>query len=278
MASYLRSIFGYGNSSSSAQTSKAPSSSKSHSRARSQPTNYIYGPPGTASSTASASASSRPTLKKVHSNSASRSNTPSPLRYATFDSRGSNSHRDEHPRPKASSSHGHTSAPAPPPIYRRASYKHKEHHVHYPSFAPGYVTPGSSRSNSTSSLYPGATPMGTPMPLASSSHVNVNYLKDRRPVLKQNHTWSGVSTSASGSSSCEYDLHLVRTQLTLSRRALPPVPTPPEHAAHASAALVHAPAPRPDFVRHHLHALRAHRPRPPHALARPRTYPRAARD
>ena len=71
----------------------------------------------------------------------------------------------------------------------------------------GYVTPGSSRSNSTSSLYPGpvnGTPF-VPSPLVPSPprSKTSDDLPSKTPVA-QNKAWhaAGVSTSASGSSTC----------------------------------------------------------------------------
>jgi hypothetical protein len=71
----------------------------------------------------------------------------------------------------------------------------------------GYVTPGSSRSNSTSSLYPGpvhGTPF-VPSPLVPSPprSKTSDDLPSKTPVA-QSKAWhaAGVSTSASGSSTC----------------------------------------------------------------------------
>jgi hypothetical protein len=98
MASYFRSIFG-GNPS-------HDHPSKPHSRSRSNPANFFYGPP------AGPSSSSR--LKTKRSNSFSATTAPSPLRYTTFDAA-----RDMR--------YGTPSKAEKVPLYRHASYRSSEH-------------------------------------------------------------------------------------------------------------------------------------------------------
>ncbi|KAH7887223.1 hypothetical protein F5I97DRAFT_1807339 [Phlebopus sp. FC_14] len=185
MTSYLRYIFGGGQSH---NASGRDQSSKSHWRSRSTPTsNYIYASPSSAGPTAP------PTLKSKRSNSyCARTTHPSPLRFATFESAA-----------HASSSTGDVRYGTPPKVdrpqmYRRASYKSSEHLAHFPMHIPG-VTPSvsfgaSSRTSSSSSLYPGGTRPGSSA--GSSSH-HVRY--EKRPSLRQNQTWQSSVSSATGS-------------------------------------------------------------------------------
>ncbi|KAH9998763.1 hypothetical protein BJV77DRAFT_711218 [Russula vinacea] len=186
MAAYLRSLFG-SNQSPTPVHGKAKSRSRTESSPAPSPF-YVQTPaPGSTPSTST----SRTSLNKGHR--ANSYNTPamvsSPLRYPTYDSR--HSHEDSRP-----------------PLYRAASHKPHQPDMHagrlpqYPQ--GGYVTPGSSRSNSTSSLYPGpvhGTPF-VPSPLVPSpprSKTSDDDLPSKPPA--QNKAWQvGVSTSASGSS------------------------------------------------------------------------------
>ncbi|THH18186.1 hypothetical protein EW146_g2757 [Bondarzewia mesenterica] len=252
MASYLRSFFGYGSSPSQGQSGGG----KSHSRSRSSSStaNVHAKPYIIPSSTPSAASSSRPDVKRANSYSASRTNTPSPLRYPTYDSRRSH----DSSRPKTS-----PSAQAAAPVYRRASYKPKEH-VHYPVFAPpGYTTPASSRSNSSSSLYAHGMPPSTP--LSTSSRTNAQY-GDRRPHVQQNHTWNGsVSGSASGSSSHG---HAPRPSLHPTTLHMHPLLSYTRlHHAPISYDISFAPSARTVLDR------TIHSPVPAHTLAQPATEP-----
>ncbi|KAI0041948.1 hypothetical protein FA95DRAFT_631371 [Auriscalpium vulgare] len=187
MASYLRSLFGVGQSSSSGQ----PSKPKHHKRSQTTPTpNYIYGTfPPTVRSTSSSVASSRPKVQRSNTYTGTPAVSPSPLRYVSYDARRSH----ESTRPAVLTKL--------PNIYRTTSHPH-EQHGRYPQFPQPGHTPASSRSNSSSSIYPGALHTNTvPSPLVPTSRHNAHASSDRRPHLKQNHTWhAGVPTSASGSS------------------------------------------------------------------------------
>ena len=213
MAAYLRSLFG-SNQSPTPVHGKAKSRSRTESSPAPSPF-YVQTPaPGSTPSTST----SRTSLNKGHR--ANSYNTPamvsSPLRYPTYDSR--HSHEDSRP-----------------PLYRAASHKPHQPDMHGPCHLllplthissseahirsaaagrlpqypqGGYVTPGSSRSNSTSSLYPGpvhGTPF-VPSPLVPSpprSKTSDDDLPSKPPA--QNKAWQvGVSTSASGSSTCTF--------------------------------------------------------------------------
>ncbi|KAL1948721.1 hypothetical protein VTO73DRAFT_10527 [Trametes versicolor] len=174
MPSYFRSLFG-GGSSSKTQTRPAPAPSP------------IYATPGAAGSRAGLST---PQMQRSYSHTQARSTTPSPLRYATTtaDTRTVYGYGR---RPAATQ-------PTPEPrahAARRASYKTPETPrpaLYTPSLS--YATPPSSRSNSSSSLYP-----GTPgIPRTSSS--DAGHYGHTRPPLRQNHTWQSGGTVGSSSS------------------------------------------------------------------------------
>lgn len=167
MASYFRSIFG-GN-----QSPIHDHPSKSHSRSRSNPANFFYGPP------AGPSSSSR--LKTKRSNSFSATTAPSPLRYTTFDAA-----RDMR--------YGTPSKAEKVPLYRHASYRSSEHVGHYPlyNYAPPVSYGTSSRTSSSSSSGLPSMHPGTP---SMASHV----LYDRRPSMQQRHTWQSSISSANES-------------------------------------------------------------------------------
>ena len=116
----------------------------------------------------------------------------------------------------------------------------------FPQFPQGgYVTPGSSRSNSSSSLYPGpvyGTPI-VPSPLVPSRPRSKT--PDSRPSTGQSnnaHAWqAGVSTSASGSSTCMFprshpSLPNPSSPSLFSHLQMVPSHRPPGHkpALHAS--------------------------------------------
>ena len=133
----------------------------------------------------------------------------------------------------------------------------------------GYVTPGSSRSNSSSSLYPGpvyGTPI-VPSPLVPSRPRSKT--PDSPPSTGQSkaHAWqAGVSTSASGSSTCRFIRP--RSSLRFLTRAYPlicrwaraithEVTGPRTPLSHAPIAIFHTPASRPHLLRYSLHPIRA---------------------
>ncbi|KAG1748458.1 uncharacterized protein EDB91DRAFT_1235736 [Suillus paluster] len=160
MTSYLRYIFGGG--------SPSPSHDKSHSRSRSNPANFIYGPP------AGSGPASSSRLKTKRSNSFCAP-SPSPLRYTSYD---------------GDMRYGTPSKAEKVPLYRRSSYRESEHVGHYPLYTP-HAPPvsfgtSSRTSSSSSSLLPSMVHPGTP------SHV-------RRPSLQQRHTWQSSISSATGS-------------------------------------------------------------------------------
>ncbi|KAI0760710.1 hypothetical protein C8Q74DRAFT_1372523 [Fomes fomentarius] len=182
MPSYFRSLFG-GHGSSSKSSSKP-----SHSRSSSQPANKIYGTPSASGSTAGLAT---PQMQRSYSHTQpARTNAPSPLRYATgADTRTVYGYgrappaTQPYPEPRAHAA-------------RRASFKTPETPraaLYTPSAS--YATPTSSRSNSSSSLYPG---MPGSMPRTSSSDVGHGYAA--RPPLRSNHTWHPAGTAGSSSS------------------------------------------------------------------------------
>ncbi|KAL7277093.1 hypothetical protein PYCCODRAFT_1465497 [Trametes coccinea BRFM310] len=172
MPSYFRSLFGGG------------SSSKSQSRSNSTPA-PIYATPSAAGSKAGLAT---PQMQRSYSHTA-RSTTPSPLRYAT-----STDTRTVYGYGKRPTVAQPTPEPRPHAV-RRASYKTPETPrpaLYTPSVQ--YATPPSSRSNSSSSLYPG----GPGVPRSSSS--DAGHYGHSRPPLRQNHTWHPTGTAGSSSS------------------------------------------------------------------------------
>ncbi|PIL23019.1 hypothetical protein GSI_14326 [Ganoderma sinense ZZ0214-1] len=170
MPSYFRSLFG-GHSS---------KSSSSHSRSHSQPPAPIYAATPAASATPATSATN---MSRSYSHSA-RSNTPSPLRYATTDTRTAYGYGRAPPATK----------PRPevhPHPARRASYKTPET-PRTPLYT--YATPPSSRSNSSSSIYP-----GTPGSLPRTSSSDTGHYGGARQPLRNN-TWHPEGTTGSSSS------------------------------------------------------------------------------
>ena len=85
----------------------------------------------------------------------------------------------------------------------------------YPAYVgSGYATSSSSRTNSTSSLYPGSVAGShhyAPSPLAPSSHGSASARSSSergRTQLKQNHTWpNSVDSTGSAASACELHLY-----------------------------------------------------------------------
>ncbi|KAI0667213.1 hypothetical protein C8Q78DRAFT_982473 [Trametes maxima] len=170
MPSYFRSLFGGG------------SSSKSQSRANTAPA-PIYATPSAAGSRAGLAT---PQMQRSYSHTA-RSTTPSPLRFTTgTDTRTVYGYGR---RPAAAQP-----APEPRPhAARRASYKTPDT-PRAGLFTPSvqYATPASSRSNSSSSLYPPGVPR--------SSSSDAGHYGHPRPPLRQNHTWHPTGTAGSSSS------------------------------------------------------------------------------
>ncbi|CCM05836.1 uncharacterized protein FIBRA_08072 [Fibroporia radiculosa] len=177
MPSYLRNLFG-GSSSSSSSTA-AP---RTHSRSRSSgPAPNIYAPPSTSSSGAN--------VHRSQSYSASRSTHPSPLRYTT----GADT-RTTYGYGKRSAAAPYPSEPRPH-VLRRESHKAREpanYAIHTPSTT--YMTPPSSRSNSSSSLF------GMGAPRSCSSDAGHYGRSDTRPPLRQNPSWQPGSSVGSTSS------------------------------------------------------------------------------
>ncbi|EJF56903.1 hypothetical protein BD309DRAFT_533252 [Dichomitus squalens] len=177
MPSYFRSLFG-GNSSKS-----------SHTRSHSQPPPPIYTGAPPAGMASAAAAGAVPGMSRSYSHSA-RSNAPSPLRYATTtDTRTAYGYGRAPPATK----------PRPemrPHPARSASYKTPETPraaLYTPSMS--YATPPSSRSNSSSSLYP-----GTPGSLPRTPSSEAGHFPGSRPPLRSNHTWHPSGTAGSSSS------------------------------------------------------------------------------
>ncbi|KAF8267143.1 hypothetical protein EI94DRAFT_1731310, partial [Lactarius quietus] len=175
MASYLRNLFGGQNS-----TTPAHGKAKSRRRTESIPTPVPH------------------YAQRANSYTTTPAIVPSPLRYPTYDSR--TSHEGSRPC-----------------INRSASYKPpSDVHGRSPQFPQGgYVTPGSSRSNSSSSLYPGpvygTTPI-VPSPLSPST------------AQSNAHAWqAGVSTSGSGSSTYGPEPSPTRSQARAPRFHMHPV-------------------------------------------------------
>ncbi|KAH9977498.1 hypothetical protein BJV74DRAFT_860688 [Russula compacta] len=171
MAAYIRSLFG------SSQPTPVHGKAKSRSRTESSPAPspyYVYTPPpGNTPSTSTSGIS----LSKVQRTNSY--NTPamvsSPLRYPTYDSR--HSHEDSRSSPH------HRTANHKPPTDMQGRF------TQFPQ--SGYVTPGSSRSNSSSSLYPAHPPRSK---ASDSGDLPAK-------SMGQNKGWQvGVSSSASGSS------------------------------------------------------------------------------
>ncbi|KAH9848753.1 hypothetical protein C2E23DRAFT_738864 [Lenzites betulinus] len=172
MPSYFRNLFGGG-------------SSKSQSRPAPPPAAPMYATPSAAGSRAGLAT---PQMQRSYSHTA-HSTTPSPLRYATSADTRTVYGYGRRPAP---------SQPQPEPrahAARRASYKTPDTPrtaLYTPSLS--YATPPSSRSNSSSSLYP-----GTPgLPRTSSS--DAGHHDGMRPPLRQNHTWHPTGTAGSSSS------------------------------------------------------------------------------
>ncbi|KAI0628654.1 hypothetical protein C8Q77DRAFT_1220813 [Trametes polyzona] len=171
MPSYFRSLFGGGSSSKQSRPAPAPAP--------------IYATPSAAGSRAGLAT---PPMQRSYSHTA-RSTTPSPLRYTTgtdtrtvygYGRRPTATKPSPEPRPHAA---------------RRASYKTPETPrtaLYTPSVS--YATPPSSRSNSSSSIYPGVPGI----PRTSSS--DTGHYGQPRPPLRQNHTWHPTGTAGSSSS------------------------------------------------------------------------------
>ncbi|KAH9917113.1 uncharacterized protein BXZ73DRAFT_105591 [Epithele typhae] len=168
MPSYLRNLFG-GSSSKSSRSNSTPAP--------------IYIP------TSGPSSPAPPQMQRTHSHQAS---APSPLRYTTADDTRT---RYGYGRAPASH-HGHGSSQAYVESRpRRASFKTPDtprSALYTPSV--GYTTPGSSRTNSASSLYPAGS-----LPRTPSSEHGHGY-SSRPPLSHSNHTWHPSGTVGSSSS------------------------------------------------------------------------------
>ena len=160
----------------------------------------------------------------------------------------------------------------------------------------GYVTPGSSRSNSTSSLYPGpvhGTPF-VPSPLIPSPPRSKasDDLPSKTPAA-QNKAWqaAGVSTSASGSSTCtcflpslppfEPELNFSLFSHTIHRwpgTITLTIPGPRTPLPHAPPPLLHPATSRAHLLRRSIHTLRTHSRRSYPALSLPSSNTSPARD
>ncbi|KAH9041166.1 hypothetical protein EDB84DRAFT_1559678 [Lactarius hengduanensis] len=205
MAAYLRSLFGGQNS------TPGHGKAKSHRRTESNPTpapHYVYAAPQ-GNIPMSASGTSLSKAQRANSYNTTPAIVPSPLRYPTYDSRTSH----DGSRPVINRSAGSK----PPP----------DAHGRFPQYPQGgYVTPGSSRSNSSSSLYPGPV-YGTaivPSPLVPS--MPRSKTSDSRPSTGQSnaHPWqAGVSTSASGSSTYGPEPSPTKSQARAPRFHMHPV-------------------------------------------------------
>lgn len=215
MASYLRSLFGGGQST---KKSRSPSSSsstpdpkpgrRSHSSTNAP---YIY-----ASSGASPV---RPSPKRNESYTPARSVPPSPLRY-TYDSTTQPAHR------ATKSPHQKLPIPTRVPLYKSSSYKHEyststrsliSHltdplvDLPYPIYSSSSLSHcgSDSRTDSTSSIYPssvgsshGHCVIAPPRTSSSASVSHASSRPSRRPVLKQTHTWH--ADSGPGAAQREY--------------------------------------------------------------------------
>ena len=209
MATYIRNLFG-----SSSQTTPAHGKAKTRSRTESTPGPspvYIYTSPTTPST--STSGTSRIKVQRTNSY-----NTPSmvssPLRYPTYDSR--HSHEDSRPspnraantKPPSEMNGPYFSRPLPISGQSRTHIRSAEKSGRVTQLPPnGYVTPGSSRSNSSSSLYPGPVYGFVPSPLVPSPPRSQTSDDAPAKPASQKTAWQvGVSSSASGSSTCTFSL------------------------------------------------------------------------
>jgi len=125
-----------------------------------------------------------------------------PLCYPTYDSR--HSHDDSRP----SLNRAANTKPPPEmngPYTSYPSNSHTKQQAVSQLPRSGYVTPGSLRSNSSSSLYPGPIFGFVPSPLVPSpprSHRHLT-MAPAKPASPKKTAWQvGVSSSASGSSTC----------------------------------------------------------------------------
>jgi hypothetical protein len=206
MTTYLRNLFG-------GQSSTTPGHGKAKSRRRTEsiptPTpHYIYTAPQGNTPT-SVSGTSLSKAERANNYNTTPAIVPSPLRYPTYDSRSSHDG-------------------GRPTINRSASYKPpSDVHGRFPQNPQGgYVTPGSSRSNSSSSLYPGpvyGTPI-VPSPLVPSRPRSKT--PDSRPSTGHGNAYSwqaGVSTSTSGSSTYGPEPSPTRSQARAPRFHMHPL-------------------------------------------------------
>ncbi|KAL0960286.1 hypothetical protein HGRIS_011913 [Hohenbuehelia grisea] len=163
---------------------------KSHQRSQSTPqpieVGYIYAAPSSTPSTASSTSTSLGSRKRSNSYMGSRTAIPSPLRYPTYDS-GTFSAKSQTTAQQIQ--------PSRLPMYRRSSYKSGDRDAPYPVYTPS-MSFSSSRSGSSSSIYPGsASSHRSTAPPRTSSSGSVR-AAEPRPILKQNHTWHGPGHSS----------------------------------------------------------------------------------
>ncbi|KAI0783737.1 hypothetical protein C8Q75DRAFT_725389 [Abortiporus biennis] len=199
MPSYFRNLFGGSNNQNST------SSSKTHSRSRSATAN-IYAPSSTPGTTPSQH-SSTTSMGRSHSYSASsQAPHPSPLRFATGTSTPSSDTRTAYGygRRPSHGSRSSTEPPVRPQVLRRASHQHHQQadRTHYPIYTSGaHITPASSRSNSSSSVF---TSMGSAAFMSTNSDSGHHYYPKhpdvRPPLHRSNHTWHPGSSAGSASS------------------------------------------------------------------------------
>ncbi|KAH9968499.1 hypothetical protein BGW80DRAFT_1461889 [Lactifluus volemus] len=253
MAAYLRNLFGNGPNS----TTPAHGKAKTRRRTESTPAPaayYVFTPPlGTTPSTSTAGTSP----SKVQ---AVNSNTPvmvssSPFAYPTYDSRLS--HDGSRP------SIHHRAANYVPPSETQGRF------TQFPQ--SGYVTPGSSRSNSSSSLYPGPV-HGTnivPSPLVPSPARSKTPDGRSTKSAARNKAWQvGVSSSTSGSSTYGPEPSPTRSQARAPRFHMHPlISFTRHHHAPISYDIAFTPSAR-TVVDRTIHA-----PVPAVTLAQPATEP-----
>ncbi|GBE88835.1 predicted protein [Sparassis crispa] len=217
MPSYLRFIFGGSGGHSSSERTK----SSRRPSAQSAPC-PIYAPAGMMN-----------TPNPSHQRSYSYTNlqsAPSPLRYTTStDTRtvlGYGKHNANAPHPAEPRQH----------VQRSVSYKKREP-ANYALYTPttAYMTPPSSRSNSSTSLY-------RPHTKSSSSDMGhgARYV-NARPILKQNQSWQTVGSAGSASS-----FGSVRGQ------------SPARSVAYSQAPSTHSTYSRPRTPALHMHPLLAY--------------------
>lgn len=253
MASYLRSLFGSHESSSSSSTQShgsRPRRSSSHS------TSYSGTP-------TSSSRSGAPSFKRSNSYTAARSTTPSPLSGVVYESA-----RPQAPRRRSSSkSQSKNATFYPTPKYNTTDLR-PQYHIRSPS-APYIVTPTSSRTGSSASLHPGTPGLTFMQPLSrSTSHSSKS--KPTRPALKQNHTWQTNGTASSTGHASSHARSHVTFHSPTSLHMHPLFAYSRVHHAPIAYDVIHAPSARTVLD------CTTHSPVPAHTLSQPATDPPTA--